>query len=110
MAERTDGPWMVVLYTDEAFIEAGDPDAPATDWERVAYVENGPHMEANARFIAAAPDTFGSLAECLPILESMIIRDASEAGDDMSQEETAMLERAHAALARAEGVDPDRRD
>ena len=61
--------------------------------------------EANARFIAAGPDTVEALAECLPILESMIIRDASEAGDDMSQEETAMLERAHAALARAEGVD-----
>ena len=59
--------------------------------------------EADARFIAAAPDTVEALAECLPILERMIIRDASEAGDDMSQEEAAMLERAHAALARANG-------
>ena len=90
MAGQYPDTWMVIQYTDEAFIVAGDPDAPATDWERVAYVENGRHMKANAHLISAAP-------ELLEALEEVSI---CPIGYAVSPE---CIARIHAALAKAKG-------
>ena len=62
---------------------------------------------ANARLIAASPDTLESLIEVLPIAEGLLIRDCSESGEDMSPEEAAKFKRAHKAIAKAKGETPN---
>lgn len=97
----TAGPWFAtnVKYPDDGTMAPDDEQATwtvSTDPDRAGWRHDGGYpgygvSEANARLMAAAPDLLYSLKECVELLQFLTSRESE-------------LERAVAAIAKAEGV------
>lgn len=99
-AQHTPGPWALKYRTpfgggDKYFDGVVDADGREIRVEGVT-LTSGPVAQANARLIAAAPELLAALQAALPYIKYP--RDASDA---FVMAHGAVLERAHAAIAKA---------
>jgi len=107
---HTAGPWHIGPFDrdNQIFSDNGRMrlETGGTTLYPIATVNDGwdnTEDEANARLIAAAPELLAALKECVPWLESMPLA----TGDQPLRNKAARdLYNAQAAIAKAEGKDP----
>lgn len=102
-AKHTPGPWHLeeMGYNSSSYYIRGSSesgDRLTIGKGAVAHIPRSTvnPMEANARLIAAAP-------ELLEALKAMLEAEYAHEWEDYSSEELTVLEKAHAAIAKAEG-------